>query len=117
MACNHMADTGFGRRVLQARHSLAARRGKTLTQVEVGKAMGVSGVAVGSWESGEKEPGSLELVRRLADYLEVSPGWLAFGEEPHVSIRGTLPLPGEDAENVTARPKPKRTEARRRKRA
>lgn len=75
-----MTDTGFGRRVLQGRLNLAASRGRTISQVEVGKALDVTGVTVGRWESGEKEP-DLQTIVRLAAYLGVSPGWLAFGEQ------------------------------------
>jgi transcriptional regulator with XRE-family HTH domain len=74
-----VTDEGFGQRVLQARLDFAAKRGRTISQVEVGKAVGVTGVSVGRWESGEKEP-DLETIGRLARFLEVSPGWLAFGD-------------------------------------
>lgn len=72
-------SVGFGDRVLQARLDMAARLRRTVSQVEVGKAMGVTGVAVGSWEKNEKVP-DLETIQRLARFLGVSPGYLAFGE-------------------------------------
>jgi transcriptional regulator with XRE-family HTH domain len=111
-----MGAAGFGARLLQARMELAKRRGSDVRKADVARAMGVSGVSVGRWESGEKEP-DLATIERLADFLEVSAGWLAFAEEPHIIRRGMLPTPGEDFENVTRMPKQKKTEARRQKRA
>lgn len=70
---------GFGGRVLQARLDMAARLRRTVSQVEIGRALGVSGVAVGTWEKSETVP-NLETVERLAEFLGVSPGYLAFGE-------------------------------------
>lgn len=112
-----MADTqGFGRRALQARLDLSARRGKTVTQVAIAEEMGVTSATVGRWEAGLKEP-NLETIARLAEVLEVSAGWLAFAEEPHISYRATLPPPGQNAENMTGVPKQQRSQARRQKRA
>jgi transcriptional regulator with XRE-family HTH domain len=109
-----MTDIGFGARLFQARMNLAARRGRSVSQVEVGKELGVTGVAVGSWESGEKEPGKLEMVARLAAFLGVRPGWLAFGENGHEGERGATPplrAPGPSAEREP-KPLPKGTPAR-----
>jgi DNA-binding XRE family transcriptional regulator len=88
-----MADKGFGGRVFQARHELAVRRGRAVTQVEIGKALGVTGVTVGRWEAGEKEP-DLETITRLAAFFGVHPGWLAFGDATH------LPGPVDSVEPV-----------------
>lgn len=68
----------FGKRLLQARLDLSAKLGRQVTQTEIGKALGVTGVTVGRWESGEKEP-SLETVQRLAKLLRTDPAFLAFG--------------------------------------
>lgn len=78
-----MADgpAGFGKRALQARLNLAARQGRTVSQTEIGKLMGVSGVSVGRWESGEKEP-DLETIVALAQVLQCDVAWLAFGIDP-----------------------------------
>jgi transcriptional regulator with XRE-family HTH domain len=92
-------SAGFGQRVLQARLLLAVKRGRTVSQVEIGEALDTTGVTVGRWEAGG-EPGSLELIERLAECLEVSPAWLCFGlgemgfENHNNSVR---PLPrGKD---------------------
>jgi hypothetical protein len=50
-----VTDEGFGQRVLQARLDFAAKRGRTISP-------------------------DLETIGRLARFLEVSPGWLAFGD-------------------------------------
>lgn len=73
----------FGQRVLQARLELGARQTppRQISQAEIGEALGVTGVAVGSWEAGRKEP-SRETIAKLAAVLGVRAAWLAFGEEP-----------------------------------
>lgn len=71
-------SSGLGRRIFQARKQLEAKCGRVVSQAEIGAALGVTGVAVGSWEGGKKEP-DLATIARLALALDVSPGWLAFG--------------------------------------
>lgn len=79
MGSTDAASTPFGRRLLQARLDRAASLGRPISKAEVGRALGVTGVTVGRWERGEKEP-NLDTVRRLADFLGVSPAHLAFGD-------------------------------------
>lgn len=74
-----MDAKGFGERVRRARLELAARLGRVVTQVEVAERMGVTGVTVGRWEAGAKQP-DLETIERLANVLDVTPAWLAFGD-------------------------------------
>jgi transcriptional regulator with XRE-family HTH domain len=73
----------LGRRILQARLELGARQHppRTITQQEIGDAMGVSGASVSAWESGQKGP-SRDKLLRLATILGVRAGWLVFGEDP-----------------------------------
>jgi transcriptional regulator with XRE-family HTH domain len=71
---------GFGARVLQARMLLSSRVGRVVTQTEIGEKLGVTGVTIGRWEEGGREPSSLADLERLAEALQVSPGWLAFNE-------------------------------------
>jgi transcriptional regulator with XRE-family HTH domain len=73
----------FGERVLRARLELGARQRppRSVSQSEIGEALGVSGVAVGSWEAGRKVP-DLGTVQKLAFVLGIRAAWLAFGEEP-----------------------------------
>src|SRR5688572_15520304 len=72
-----MGET-FGARVYQARLALQAALGREVTQAEVGKAVGVTGQAVGLWETGKSEP-KLAVIIRLAQTLQSNPAWLAFG--------------------------------------
>ena len=72
-----MGET-FGLRVYQARLALQAILGREVTQAEVGKAVGVTGQAVGLWETGKSEP-KLDVIIRLAKVLQSEPAWLAFG--------------------------------------
>jgi transcriptional regulator with XRE-family HTH domain len=73
----------FGQRVLRARLEMGSRMEppRQVTQEEVGSAVGASGQAVGTWETGKKVP-SLETITKLAFVLGVRAAWLAFGEEP-----------------------------------
>lgn len=80
MANKRFGAADFGARVLQARMFMSAREGRVVSQTEIGDTLGVTGVTVGRWEEGGREPNSLEQVERLALALGVSPGWLAFGE-------------------------------------
>lgn len=73
----------LGGRILQARLELGARQHppRQITQEEVARAMGVTGVSVGQWEAGKTEP-TREKIARLATVLGVRAAWIAFGEEP-----------------------------------
>jgi DNA-binding XRE family transcriptional regulator len=73
----------FGQRVLRARLEFGARQKppRSITQTELGEAMGVTGVAVGSWEAGRKQP-DVGTIHKLAFTLGVRAAWLAWGEEP-----------------------------------
>lgn len=82
----------LGGRILRARLALGGRIGRVVTQAEVGKRMGVTGVTVGSWESDAKEPANVETLRRLAEVLEVRAAWLAFGDgEPSGVVDSSFP--------------------------
>lgn len=73
----------LGARLLRARLEYGSRLNppRVVTQTDVGREMGVSGVAVGGWESDRNEPG-LEKLRALAAFYGVRVSWLAFGELP-----------------------------------
>lgn len=85
----------FGQRVLQARLEAGARAHppRSISQAEVGDALGVSGVAVWSWEAGRKEPGRATIAK-LATVLGVRAAWLAFGEEPMRNATKSSPPSG-----------------------
>jgi DNA-binding XRE family transcriptional regulator len=72
-----MGET-FGRRVYEARLALQAALGREVTQAEVGKAVGVTGQAVGLWETGKSQP-KLEVIVELARFLRTDAAYLAFG--------------------------------------
>lgn len=92
------AAEGFGNRVLRARLELGARLSppRQITQAEVGRALDVSGVAVGTWEAGKKEP-DLATIEKLATVLGVRAAWLAWGEEP---MRLGNAGPGDDTTSI-----------------
>lgn len=69
----------FGNRLAQARLNLGARRGRFISQSELGEMAGLTGASVGNYEAGRTEPSYL-IVARLAKVLEVTAGFLAFGE-------------------------------------
>ena len=78
-----MDAKAFGQRVLRARLELGALATpvRQVTQSEIGAALGVTGVTVGRWEAGAKEP-DLDTITRLARVLRVRAAWLAFGDGP-----------------------------------
>ncbi|WP_249553779.1 helix-turn-helix transcriptional regulator [Shewanella sp. 10B] len=64
----------FNNRVKSRRDELG------LTQIQLAKKVGVSGVTISQWESGDYSPKGKNLYK-LADALECSPDFLIFGEE------------------------------------
>lgn len=64
----------FGERLKQA------REGAGLTQAGLGAQIGKPKQNVWDWETGRAQP-SLDTITKLAEALNVSAGWLAFGEE------------------------------------
>ena len=70
-----------GQRIKQARLQLAARRGETVTQAWLAVQCQVAGPTVSQWEKGIVSP-TLAMIPRIAKALEVTAGWLAFGEVP-----------------------------------
>jgi transcriptional regulator with XRE-family HTH domain len=77
-----LGSAGFGARVLQARMMMSARVGRVVSQTELGETLGVTGVTIGRWEEGGREPSSLGDLERLAEALGVRAAWLAFGDGP-----------------------------------
>ena len=72
----------FGGRLYSARKAKESRELRTITQATIGDALGVSQGTVNRWELDLKQPQTLELLERLAAWLGVRPGWLAFGQGP-----------------------------------
>lgn len=85
-------STSFGNRLAQARLNLGAKRGRSISQAELGEMAGLTGASVGNYEAGRTEPSYL-IVARLAKVLEVTAGFLAFGEN-------SLSVPLEDPAEV-----------------
>lgn len=79
----------------------------------VGKIAGVSGVAVGAWEKGQSKP-DLEIIPAIAEYLGVSPLWLAWGIEtrPLKEVAGDHPraVPVVGTANADEKPAKKEPE-------
>ena len=53
-----------------------------LTQIQLSKKVGVSGVTISQWESGDTSPKG-ENLYKLAQALMCSPDWLMFGDSKH----------------------------------
>lgn len=64
---------GFGARLRVVRGGV--------TQAKLANLLGVTGTAISYWESDLRRP-NLNHVQRLADVMDVDPGWLAFGAIP-----------------------------------
>lgn len=88
----------FGRRLHHARATLYGRTGRKLSQADIGRVFGKSGTAVGYWESDTNKPEDLETIRQLAAILNVSSGWLAFGEGAMTEKRELKPMSLDAAE-------------------
>lgn len=76
-----MADSGVGKRMLQARLDLAARRGREVPKAEIAQAVGLLTPTYGRYENGEREPG-IELLPALAQALETDIAYLVSGAKP-----------------------------------
>lgn len=61
--------------------AMKGRRGSKMSQAELGEAVGVSGSQIGFYETEANEPGWDGWVA-LGGALGVTPGWLAFEQEP-----------------------------------
>lgn len=81
---------GLGQRFLQARLWMGATRGKPVSQREAGRAIGMTGAAIGAYEAGTNEPG-LETIEQLAVFYGVRRCWLALEDGPMLEIQ---PAPG-----------------------
>jgi transcriptional regulator with XRE-family HTH domain len=105
---NQMEAGTLGARLLRARLEYGSRLNppRAVTQLEVAKALGVSGVAVGGWEADRNEPG-LDYIRALARLYGVRVGWLVDGELPMRAGEG-----GQGAQNPAPPPKPANGPAR-----
>lgn len=69
----------FGERLAQERREKAARDRRDITQRDVAKKVGLTGAAISKYESGETIPND-DILKRLADFYGVRPGWLRYGE-------------------------------------
>jgi len=69
----------FGARLGIARRLRSNALRRDVTRVEIGDHVGVSGQTVGMWENGTTRTDILT-IERVAAFLNISPGWLAFGE-------------------------------------
>lgn len=72
---------GWGSRIAEARVVMRGKRGRPMTQNELGKAVGVSGSMVGFYESETYIP-SGETWERMAEAMDVRDRWLVFNEQP-----------------------------------
>lgn len=71
----------FGKRLRAARRAMFELVGREPTQGEVGAIVGVKPNAASAWEGDISAP-PLDAVPPIAAFLGVTPGWLAFGQEP-----------------------------------
>ncbi len=71
-------------------HIRNARKQAGLTQEELGKSVGVSGVAIMRYEKNQREPGK-EMLEKIAQALNVNPidltGWASYDEQHKDSIK------------------------------
>lgn len=68
---------------------LALRKERKLTQVQLGKLVGVSDVTIGYWEKDQNQPGGLSLTK-LAKYFGVTENYLLTGKEETSNVSSTV---------------------------
>ena len=88
---------------------MGVRERRDVSQLDVAKAIGVSGAAVSQWENDERVPRDETLFLKLAAYLGVEPGVLRYGNRVYTSH----PDPEPDVQPVrrVAEPRPRRGKA------
>jgi transcriptional regulator with XRE-family HTH domain len=71
----------LGRRLLRSRLRYGERMDPptSVSQMAVGRSLGVAGVTVGAWEAGRNDPG-VPMLYRLADLYGVRRVWLLTGD-------------------------------------
>lgn len=74
------------------------RKAMKMTQIQVGKVIGISGVAVGGWERDESKP-SGENLYRLAKLLGVDESVILYGGKTE-SFTNAVPMPTATARLV-----------------
>lgn len=96
----------LGQRLLDARLDYGRRQRpiRSVTQVEIGRVLDVSGVTVGNWEAGKNDPG-VPMLNRLAELYGVNDVWLMTGKG---AMRDDSGEGGQGAER-TNKPSPKLT--------
>jgi transcriptional regulator with XRE-family HTH domain len=78
----HVEHLGsFGKRLRAARLAGYERGGREIRQTDIAELLDVRGATVSTWEGDQYVP-TIDVISRLADILGVTPGWLAFGQEP-----------------------------------
>lgn len=82
---------GWGARILEARTAMLRKRGRKMTQAELGKAVGLSPQQIGFYESETNEPGYDTWVG-LAKALLMTPGELMFGHT-YVPVEEGMEVP------------------------
>lgn len=108
----YIASNSFGSRLLEARLAYAVRRGRTVSQSELARLIGVTPQAWSGWEQGLSEPLELSMIQRIAQLLGVTPGWLAFGQFPIAAIEQAEPVSDSYGEMVPEPPASRKRRAK-----
>ena len=80
----------LGGRIYAARLWQASLQRRPIVQATIADALDVAPQTVGRWEADLKEP-NLATIARLAQWLGVSAGWLAFGEGEMIAAASATP--------------------------
>ena len=102
---NDVAGTGFADRLKDV------MREKKLRQKDIAAYAGVSGAAVSGWIHGKVDTPDANILKKLAQRLNVSPYWLLYGEERRVSDganKGVIPVGTFSADGDTVQFSPVR---------
>lgn len=108
-----MKTKTLGQRLAQLRREKAAREERDIDQTEIAKAIGIGAkrqAYISRWENGYVVPKD-DVLKKLADYYGVTPGWLRYGEGDKVPeptavldvVAGPKPRPSRVAASPTKR--------------
>lgn len=86
--------TSIRERFFLARTTLSIREGRTVTQTELARRVGITPQSWSAYESGESEP-SFDLAALIVRALGVTGGWLFFNEGDGPSAVPTYPPPAD----------------------
>ncbi len=86
------------------RLALWERRGAEMNQRELAERIGLTDAAISSYETDVSVP-PVPVIENIASELGVTPGWLAFGQEPQYPTAAISPRRPREGASANTRPR------------